>query len=73
MVVGRVKGLDTVIYLLDRQSRSHGPREPLSGPVAWGAGGRSLCGVQGDDLGQGRGDRPGLLLVPCAAGFHPGG
>src|SRR5208282_5074557 len=55
------------------QSRSHSRREPLRGPVAWGAGGRSLCGVPGDDLGQGRGDRAGLLLVPCAAGFYPGG
>ena len=66
-------GPDTVVYLLDA-SRSHdGPRRPLSGRVAWGVGGRSLCGLQGDELGQGGGDRPGFLLGPCAAGLHPGG
>ena len=66
-------GPDTVAYLLE-PSRGHTvPREPPGDPVAWGAGGRSLCGVQGDELGQGRSDRSGLLLVPCAAGFHPSG
>ena len=55
------------------QSQSCRPRGPLSGRVAWGAGGRSLCGLQGDDLGQGWGDRPGFLLVSCAARLHPGG
>jgi hypothetical protein len=25
--------------------------------------------IQGDELGQGRSDSPGLLLVPCAAGL----
>ena len=54
------------------QSQSRRPRGPLSGPVAWSADGRSLCGLQGDDLGQGWGDRPGFLLVSCEAQLRPG-
>ena len=65
-------GPDTVIFCWMPVAVTRSPRT-TSGRVAWGAGGRSLCGVQGDELGQGRGDRPGLLLGPCAAGFHPGG
>ena len=68
-----VLGPDTVVYRAGCQSQSRGPRGPLSGRVARGAGGRSLFGLQGDDLGQGRGRGPGLLLGSCAAGLHPGG
>ena len=68
-----VLGPDTVVYLLDA-SRSHTvPENHFRAESRGVLGGRSLCGLQGDDLGQGRGRRPGLLLGPCAAGLHPGG
>ena len=66
-----VLGLDTVTYLLDA-SRSHTVPEDHFRAESRGAGGRSLFGLQGDELGQARSLGPGLLLGSCAAGFHPG-
>ena len=68
-----VLGPDTVVYLLDA-SRSHTvPENHFRAESRGVLVVDRYCGLQGDELGQGRGVGPGLLLGPCAAGLHPGG
>ena len=66
-------GPDTVVFVLNVSRGHEVPENHYRGRVARGVGGRPLFGLQGDELGEGRGVGPGLLLGPCAAGLHPGG